>query len=106
MICQFVLLPFIGYCFVRLFSLDRVDGVMLQVVVSSPGGAYSNWWCSLMIADLMLSVAATACSTVLAAALLPLNLLIYLSASYGTAFLADLRWDLLLVSIGMCLPSH
>ena len=49
---------------------------MLQVVVSYPGGAYSNWWCSLFNADLMLSVASTALSTLLSAALLPLNLTI------------------------------
>ena len=61
MMCQFLLLPVVGFATVRTFNLDRVDGVMLMVVVSSPGGAYSNLWCSLMNADLVLSVAATAC---------------------------------------------
>ena len=46
---------------------------MLMVVVSSPGGAYSNWWCSLFNADLALSITATTCSTVLSVGLLPLK---------------------------------
>lgn len=101
MFCQFLLLPFVGFVSVRIFDLDAIDGVMLQVVVSSPGGAYSNWWCSLFNADLSLSVAATACSTLLSAALLPLNLLIYVSASYGSSILDGLRWDLLLLAVGV-----
>ena len=101
MLCQFVVLPFIGFLTVRAYQLDRIEGVMLMVVVSSPGGAYSNWWCSLFNADLVLSVAATTVSTVLSAALLPLNLLVYLSASYGTDIMDALRWDLLFISIGV-----
>lgn len=98
---QFVVLPFLGFCSVRAFNLEETIGVMLQIVVSSPGGAYSNWWCSMFNADLALSVTATALSTVLSAGLLPLNLYIYLSATYGGAILATLRWDLLLISISV-----
>ena len=101
MCLQFLMLPLIGFITVKMWNLSQINGVMLMIVVSSPGGAYSNWWCSLFNADLLLSVAATACSTVLSAAMLPLNLLIYLSASYGTTFLSGLRWDLLLLSIGV-----
>jgi predicted Na+-dependent transporter len=59
-------------------------------------------------------VAATATSTVLSAALLPLNLLVYLRAAYGIG-VGDLRWDFLLVSIavvttgvltGICAARH
>ena len=102
MLCQFVLLPFIGFVATRIFALDRVNGVMLQVVVSSPGGAYSNWWCSLFNADLALSVGATAASTLLSVAMLPLNLAIYLHiGSRGSNVLDALRWDLLLLSIAI-----
>ena len=101
MAMQFVLLPLVGFLTTRAFNMGQIEGVMLMVVVSSPGGAYSNWWCSLFNADLILSVAATACSTLLAALLLPLNLLIYLSASYGSEMVGMLRWDLLLLSIGV-----
>ena len=62
MACQFLLLPFIGFVIVSAFSLERVEGVMLMIVVTCPGGAFSNWWCSLFNADLVLSVAATTCS--------------------------------------------
>jgi len=99
--CQFILLPLVGFLAVRAYSLDRVEGVMLMVVLSSPGGAYSNWFCSVFNADLMLSVAATACSTLLSAIFLPVNLLLYLSASYGTDVLGEVRWDLLIVSIAV-----
>lgn len=101
LVFQFFLLPLVGFLAVRAYSLDRIEGIMLMVVVSSPGGAYSNWFCSLFNADLMLSVAATACSTLLSAAFMPLNLLLYLSASYGSDVLGELRWDLLIVSIAV-----
>ena len=101
MLCQFVILPFAGFAATRVFQLERVYGVMLQAVVSSPGGAYSNLWCSLGNADLALSVTATALSTILAAAFLPLNLFIYLHASYGSSILEELRWDLMLLTIGI-----
>ena len=48
----------------------------------SPGGSYSNWWCSLFNSDLPLSMAMTTASSLLAIATLPINLLIYLKLSY------------------------
>lgn len=101
MACQFFLLPGIGFLTVRACDLERVDGIMLLIVVSSPGGAYSNWLCSVFNADLALSVAATALSTVLSMGLLPLNLLLYLRATYGAELIGFLRWDLLLVSLAV-----
>ena len=43
----------------------------------SPGGSFSNWWCSLFNADLGLSVTMTAISTLLSGVMLPTNLLLY-----------------------------
>lgn len=63
--CQFFLLPFVGFCVVKLFSLREVYGIPLLLVVSSPGGSYSNWWCSLFNADLALSIAMTTASTII-----------------------------------------
>ena len=37
--CQFVLLPFIGFCVVKAFDLGELVGVTLLVVTSSPAGA-------------------------------------------------------------------
>ena len=43
--CQFFLLPLVAYGTVLAFNLDKVIGVTLLIVASSPGGSYSNlWW--------------------------------------------------------------
>jgi len=103
MLCQFVLLPLLGFCSVLAFRsrLETVEGTMLLVITSSPGGSYSNWWCSLFNADLPLSIASTAASTLAAAAVLPLNLAIYLSLTYGGSLLGELPWAQLLTSVAI-----
>lgn len=77
LVCQFVILPFLGFVAIKVFSLDQIVGQTLLVVASSPGGSYSNWWCSMFNADLALSVTMTAMSTFFSLAMLPLNLFIY-----------------------------
>ena len=79
-----------GFCVVKIFDLGEVYGVTLLVVTSSPGGSYSNWWCSLLNADLALSVAMTTASTILSLGLLPLNLIIWV------------RRPMVLEPIGIC----
>ena len=106
LLCQFVLLPFLGFCVVKIFDLGEVYGVTLLVVTSSPGGSYSNWWCSLLNADLALSVAMTTASTILSLGLLPLNLIIWVTAAYGTRADRHLRWSGLFLSIGVVLAAH
>ena len=84
---QFVIMPILG--FLAVLTLDRQEGwtqemgVALLVVTSSPGGSYSNWWCSLFNADLALSVAMTTVSSLLSMAMLPLNLFLYTFLAYG-----------------------
>lgn len=80
--CQFFLLPFLGYAVVEIFRLPVSVGITLIIVVSSPGGSYSNWWCSLMNADLALSVTMTTASTFLSMGFLPMNLYIYSYAAF------------------------
>lgn len=41
---QFFVLPFLGFMVVNILSLEKVIGIMLLVVTSSPGGSYSNWY--------------------------------------------------------------
>ena len=83
LVCQFVLLPLAGFASIRFFYPDDpVHGIPLLVTVCSPGGSYSNWWCSLFNSDLPLSMAMTTASSLLAIATLPINLLIYLKLSY------------------------
>lgn len=83
--CQFVLMPLLGFVSVLIFQegLPPLYAVILIVVTACPGGAYSNWLCSVFNADLALSVAMTSASTILAAAFLPLNVFLYVNLGYG-----------------------
>ena len=98
---QFVALPLIGFLVVKACDLDRVTGIMVLVVTASPGGSYSNWWCSLMNADLTLSVMSTTASTIFSTGLLPLNLIIYLGAAYDSSVVSRMRLDRLYTSVGV-----
>ena len=110
--CQFFLLPFIGWAVIEMFSLPVPVGITLLLVVSSPGGSYSNWWCSLLNADLALSVAMTTFSTILSVAFLPMNLLIYSYAAYGDATTSDgqsilgsLNFGVIFISIAVVISA-
>jgi predicted Na+-dependent transporter len=83
---QFVIMPLLGFIAVLALKdrgLTTSMGITLLIVTASPGGSYSNWWCSLFNADLALSVAMTALSTILSIGLLPANLMLYAHAAYG-----------------------
>jgi len=95
-----------GYCVVQLFTLPPSVGITLLLVVSSPGGSYSNWWCSLLNADLALSVTMTTVSTLLSIGFLPANLILWTRAAYqdtttatGEAVLGSLDFMGIFVSI-------
>ena len=56
---QFVVMPLLGYFSVLALKdhgFSPAMGLTLLIVTASPGGSYSNWWCSLFNADLALSV--------------------------------------------------
>jgi predicted Na+-dependent transporter len=83
---QFLIMPLLGFVAVIIlknYGLTTPMGITLLIVTSSPGGSYSNWWCSLFNADLALSVAMTALSTFISIAALPANLLLYTHFAYG-----------------------
>jgi len=103
--CQFILLPFLGFAIVNLMQLDANIGIMLLVVTSSPGGSYSNWWCSLFNADLALSVTMTAISTILSCLALPVNLLLYANFSYNADVISDLDWVSVFVALGIVISA-
>jgi len=94
---QFLLLPLLGFICVKSYDLEPVFGLALLAVTSSPGGAYSNWWCSVFNADLALSVAMTTCSTLLSLVMTPANMVLYMYLAYGE--IPNLRWDRLIASI-------
>jgi len=100
LVLQFLLLPVVGYLTVRCYQLEYATGIILLVITSSPGGSYSNWWCSLMNADLALSVTMTAISTCLSVVLLPLNLILFAKLAYGKEDLAySLDWGSLVTAL-------
>lgn len=105
MICQFFITPFLGYIVVRLLQLPMAQGITLLVVTSSPGGSYSNWWCSLFNADLALSVTMTAISTILSILFLPLNLLLYTKLCYNADVLDKLDWNSLFISLAIVISA-
>jgi predicted Na+-dependent transporter len=43
-VCQFVILPLLGFLTVNALDLDPDIGLTLLIVTSSPGGSYSNWY--------------------------------------------------------------
>jgi len=96
---QFVILPFVGFCVVKILNMDSAIGVTLLVVTSSPGGSYSNWWCSMFNADLALSVTMTGISTLLSVVMLPLNLVIYTTGTYSNDVVKALDWFALFLSL-------
>mmetsp|Transcript_20610 Transcript_20610/g.23513 ORF Transcript_20610/g.23513 Transcript_20610/m.23513 type:complete len:414 (-) Transcript_20610:372-1613(-) len=98
-ILQFLVLPGLGFIVVRALDMSAAMGITLLVITSSPGGSYSNWWCSMFNADLALSVTMTAISTLLSIFMLPLNLLIYARMSYEANVIAQLNWISIFVSL-------
>jgi len=99
--CQFLLMPFIGAMVVKLAEPEQHVGLTLMVLVSSSGGAYSNWWCSVFNADLALSIAMTATSTAICALMLPLNIMLYSFFLFDEGI--DLPWMEMVRSIGAVL---
>ena len=97
--CQFVLLPFMGFLTVKTFNLKPITGIPLLVVCSSPGGSYSNLWCSMFNTDLALSVAMTTVSTIMSTGMLPFNLWLYVTQVYGAN--AGINWAGLFIPIAM-----
>ena len=84
-VSQFGIMPLLGFLSSIAFynaGYTQIMGLSLMVITASPGGSYSNWWCSLFNADLALSVAVTSISSILSVALLPANLLLYSWLAY------------------------
>lgn len=81
--CQFIILPFCGFLIARILQLEPLYGMALMVIMTSPGGSFSNWWCSVFNADLAMSVAMTGASTIVGVVMLPVNLCLYCTLLYG-----------------------
>jgi len=102
---QFIVMPLLGFMVVKALDLNETMGITLLVVTSSPGGSYSNWWCSMFNADLALSVTMTAISTILSIFMLPANLLLYSRYSYNDDVIAALDWTSLFTALGIVIGA-
>eukprot|EP00567_Pseudictyota_dubia_P005675 CAMPEP_0197443536 /NCGR_PEP_ID=MMETSP1175-20131217/9253_1 /TAXON_ID=1003142 /ORGANISM="Triceratium dubium, Strain CCMP147" /LENGTH=396 /DNA_ID=CAMNT_0042974183 /DNA_START=92 /DNA_END=1285 /DNA_ORIENTATION=- len=102
---QFVVLPFLGFAVVKALNMSHAMGITLLVVTSSPGGSYSNWWCSMFNADLALSVCMTCVSTFLSIVMLPVNLLIYARLAYEDDVIGSLDWKSLFISLAVVIGA-
>ncbi|KAG7370987.1 bile acid:sodium symporter [Nitzschia inconspicua] len=112
---QFVLMPLLGFVTVCIFSkqgFSTAMGISLLVVTASPGGSYSNWWCSLFNAELALSVAMTSVSSLLSIGLLPANLLLYGWLAFGVVLgnesiniVASLDFGAIFITLGVVLGA-
>jgi predicted Na+-dependent transporter len=96
---QFFILPFVGFLVTATFRLPSAVGIVLLTICSSPGGTYSNLWCSVYNASLSLSITMTALSSFLSTMMLPLNLFLYTRWTYSAAVLQNLDWTALYVSL-------
>lgn len=81
--CQFIILPFCGFCIAKFSRLAPLYGMALMVIMTSPGGSFSNWFCAIFNADLAMSVAMTGASTIVGVIMLPVNLSLYCMLLYG-----------------------
>ena len=95
-----------------IFGLPPTIGITLIIVVSSPGGSYSNWWCSLLNADLALSVSMTTASTILSIGFLPLNMFVYTYAAYGQeetydgeSVVESISFSVIFISLGIVIAA-
>ncbi|KAL9183579.1 hypothetical protein ACHAXT_004435 [Thalassiosira profunda] len=111
---QFLIMPLLGFASVMLLGghgLTEPMAISLLIVTASPGGSYSNWWCSMFNADLALSVTMTAISTMVSTVMLPANLLLYVNAAFGLksgsdeggGVLQNIDWASLFVSLAIVL---
>ena len=97
-VCQYVVLPFMGFLSLTLFPQDPVVALTLLMVTTSPGGGFSGFWCSVVNADLALSVAMTTASTIAVTAALPINIYLYINAMFPDMEVA-IAWDELIISV-------
>jgi predicted Na+-dependent transporter len=101
---QFIILPFLGFSMVKLLNLGHATSITLLVVTTSPGGSYSNWWCSVFNADLALSVTMTAISTLVSTIMMPLNLFFYtrfMGVEEDEDVVASLNWGSLMRALSI-----
>ena len=74
---QFLLLPLATFLLALALGVSDTLGTAMVIVASSPGGSTSNLFTYYARLDVALSITMTACSTLLALGLMPLNTFVY-----------------------------
>lgn len=102
---QFVILPAVGFGLVKALGLGFASGITLLLITTSPGGAYSNWFCSVFNGDVALSITLTSISTMIGIVLIPCNLILYTANAYGEESVDSIPWGSVYVSIFVILAA-
>lgn len=94
---QYILLTPIGAITSVVYGLPSPFDVALMSTMAMPGGIYSAWWCSLLNADVAVSIALSAWHTLLSVVAVPINLTIYIRVmkGHGTSW-GSISWLYLL----------
>ena len=83
---QFLLMPFLGFTLVKIFSLEQLIAIGVILVGCAPGGTASNVICYLARGDVALSISLTIWSTILAVFLMPTIFWIYTGSNIEIPF--------------------
>ena len=83
---QFLLMHFLGFTLVKIFSLEQLIAIGVILVGCAPGGTASNVICYLARGDVALSISLTICSTILAVFLMPTIFWIYTGSNIEIPF--------------------
>jgi predicted Na+-dependent transporter len=105
MCCQFILLPLLGFLIVTILQLDYPVGITIIVCTSSPGGCYSNWWCSMFNAELALSVAMTSLSSLMSIFMLPANVWLYTTLAYNADIVENIEFKSLFGALAVVVSA-
>lgn len=98
MICQFTIMPFLGFSLAKIFSFPPEIAAGLILVGSSPSGLASNVMSYLSKANLALSVTMTAMATALAPVLTPF-LMSWLGGAYVPVDFLSMMWSIFQIVI-------
>jgi bile acid:Na+ symporter, BASS family len=98
LVCQFSIMPFVGYGLTKLFSLPAEVAAGVILIGSCPSGMASNVIAYISRANLALSVTLTAIATLLAPLVTPFYME-WLAGEYVQIDFWKMMWDILLIII-------
>lgn len=103
MVMQFLIMPFTGFLTVSIFKnyLFKEQETCILLITTCPGGNQSNFWNSIFNAELGLSLTMTSINSLLSLMMIPINIIIYTLAIYGSKDSAvdALDWRALVTTI-------